>query len=130
MISDELQNSVAALPCSSRHLAINYVHIDDAILREMSDTSAVWIAECIYSVSQKTPPPRDFLTFFKLLGIFSPNFTFLLFVLLFVPIYDGKQFYARQHYMLYSAYIGCHANFVCLSVRLSVPHMRVLYQNR
>ena len=45
-----------------------------------------------YSVSQKNPPPRFFLTFFpKQLGIFSPNFTRLLYV----PIYAGLQIFIQ-----------------------------------
>jgi len=36
----------------------------------------------VYSASQKIPPPWGFLTFFPMwLGIFSPNFTYLLYVL-------------------------------------------------
>ena len=45
----------------------------------------------VYSVSQKNPP-RNFLTFFpKPLGIFSPNFTRLLYV----PIYAGLQIFTQ-----------------------------------
>ena len=43
-----------------------------------------------YSVSQKNPPPWDFLAFFpKRLGIFCPNFTRLLYI----PIYARLQIF-------------------------------------
>ena len=46
----------------------------------------------MYSVSQKKSPPSNFLTFFpKRLGIFSTNFTRLLYV----PIYAGIQIFIQ-----------------------------------
>ena len=51
-----------------------------------------WTHQMLYSVSQKNPPPRNFLTFFpKRLGIFSSNFT----CLLNVPIYAGLQIFIQ-----------------------------------
>ena len=48
------------------------------------------VNERTYSVSQKIPPPQNFLTFFpQRLGTFSRNFTHLLYV----PIYAGLQIF-------------------------------------
>ena len=48
----------------------------------------VWV----YSVSQKNPPPLKFSDIFpKRLGIFSPNFT----CLLYVPVYAGLQIFIQ-----------------------------------
>ena len=47
---------------------------------------------CMYSVSQKNPPPRNYLTFFPMwLGIFSPNFI----CLLYIPIFAGVQIFIQ-----------------------------------
>jgi len=52
-------------------------------------SSALWHVQC---ESKKNPPPWNFLTFFpKRLGIFSPNFTRLLYV----PIYDALQIFIQ-----------------------------------
>jgi len=59
-----------------------------------------------YSVSQKNPLPWHFLTFFpKRLGIFSPNFTHLLYI----PIYAGIQVFIQLPATLTKL---CHIKFV------------------
>jgi len=51
----------------------------------------------VYSVSRKKIPPWSFLAFFsKLLGIFSPNFTYLLYF----PIYAGLQIFIQLSLIL------------------------------
>ena len=50
------------------------------------------LANTVYSVSQKNPPPRFFLTFFpKRLGMFNPNFTHQLYD----PIYARLQMFSQ-----------------------------------
>jgi len=60
---------------------------------------------CIYSVSQKIPPPLMFSDIFpKRLGIFSPDFTYLLSV----PIYAGLQIFIQLFAILTKL---CHCIF-------------------
>ena len=57
-----------------------------------TDIDDIDVNLCMYSVSQKIPPPRNFLTFFpKRLSIFSPSFARLLYV----PIYAGLQIFIQ-----------------------------------
>jgi len=57
----------------------------------LRDKCRPWIS-IHYSVSLKKSPPWNFLTFFpKRLGIFSPNFT----CLLYVPVYAGLQIFIQ-----------------------------------
>ena len=63
-----------------------------------------------YSVSQKNPPPWNFLTFFaRRLGMFSRNFTRLLYV----PIYAGLQIFIQLSATLTKL---CHIKRACASI--------------
>ena len=60
------------------------------IRRRRKYVSNRYLRTSVYSVSQKIPPPQ--MTFSpKLLGIFRPNFTRLLYV----PIYAGLQIFIQ-----------------------------------
>jgi len=68
----------------------------------------------MYSVSQKNPPPWNFLTFFaKQFGIFSPNFSRLLYV----PIYAGLQIFIQlpSTFMKFCRIKGNHHNMLKMS---------------
>jgi len=61
-------------------------------LKDMYHECMLLLHVALYSVTQKSTPPVVFLTFFpKRLGIFSPNFTHLLYV----PIYARVQIFIQ-----------------------------------
>jgi len=80
-------------------------------------TATYCIVQCIvYSVSQKIPPPDFFLTFFpKRLGIFSQNFTHLLYLSIYARLqifiqlpatFKSHDIKRDHHYVLKMSTIG------------------------